>query len=182
MLSDNEVVRRVREGQVREFRILVDRYQQGVFRLAYRILGRREDAEDAAQDTFVRAFRSIHTYSDTGAFWPWVRRIAVNCSIKKLPQEFPSDAVERILDIEQPPIEAEVFRECELQELRKAIAGLPESYRTAAVLRYQEDLSIAEIAELLDQPAGTIRVRLHRALKMLSERMVVIGDELQRDS
>ncbi len=74
-MSDNEVVRRVREGQVREFRILVDRYQQGVFRLAYRILGRREDAEDAAQDTFIRAFRSIHTYSDTGAFWPWVRRL-----------------------------------------------------------------------------------------------------------
>ena len=181
-MSDNNVIRRVRGGQVQEFRVLVERHQKAVFLLAFRILGRREDAEDAAQDAFVRAYQSLHTYSDSGKFWPWIRRITVNCCIKKLPREFPSDELERTADAEQCSVEADVLRKCELQELRKAIAGLPAAYRTATVLRYQEDLSIRETAELLDEPAGTIRVRLHRALKMLSERMVVTGDGLQQDT
>jgi len=81
VVSDSEAITRIRNGRVREFDILVDRYQHSVHAFAYRILGRREDAEDATQDTFIRAFQSLDSYACNCSIWPWLRRIAVNRSL-----------------------------------------------------------------------------------------------------
>ena len=181
MQPDIKIVNRVLSGQTEEFRILVERYQSRVYHLAYRILGRHEDAQDAVQDAFVRAYSGLHTYSTDRAFWPWVRRIAVNCCMRRLPREIPSDEVVQMLDDEQPSVdsvELEICRRCQVTEIGEIIRGLPEAYRIAIVLRYQEDLPTAEIADLLGESPVAIRVRLHRALKMLTEKMAVSENEM----
>lgn len=181
MLSDNEIIRRVRKGRTDYFAHLIQRYQAAVYSTAYRILGRREDAEDAAQESFLRVYQALHAYSEEGAFWPWMRRIVINCCLNRLPREFPSEKVDQIIESEQPfidTVEAEAFRRCDTDRIRALIADLPASYRLVAVLKYQEDLSSTEIAELLNETPGTVRVRLHRALKMLSQKLVVVGNEL----
>ena len=178
MLSDSELITRVREGRTRDYQALVKRYQESVFALAYRMLGRREEAEDATQDAFIRAYRSLDAHVPGAEFWPWLRRIAINCCLGRLSREFP---IEEIEEIAQDPfvdsVETQVFKACRMELVRKAISGLPENYRTTVVLRYQEDLSVAEIGQMLNESPGTIRVRLHRALKMLADRLV-IDDEV----
>lgn len=181
MLSDNEIIRRVRKGRTEDFAHLVRRYEIPAYSTAYRILGRREDAEDAAQESFLRAYQALDTYKRDGKFWPWMRRIVINSCLNRLPREFPSDSIEQIIESEQPcidTVEAEAFRRCDAAGVRKLIAQLPASYRLVAVLKYQEDLNAAEIAELINETPGTVRVRLHRALKMLAQKLVVTADEL----
>lgn len=181
MLSDMEIIRRVREGRIREFHRLIDRYQGQVFALAFHILGRREEAEDAVQDTFVSAYQGLHKFIDGSPLWPWLRRIAVNCCLSKLPREFPTDEIGGLVENEQPfvdSVQSEAIRNHDCRAVTRAVAGLPSQYRIVVVLRYHDDLTPSEIADLLDEPAGTIRVRLHRALKMLFERLAVIENEL----
>lgn len=182
MLSDSEILKRVKEGRMQDFRWLIQRYHKSVYAIAYGILRRREDAEDAVQDTFIRVFRYLRTYSSDKEFWPWVRRIAVNCCFERLPQDVPTEDVEQLADYQQPfidSVEAEVLSRCDAHVVDSVVSGLPVEYRVVVVLRYYDGLSSGEIAETLDIPAGTVRVRLHRAMKMLAERLVVVRDELQ---
>jgi RNA polymerase sigma-70 factor, ECF subfamily len=180
LLSDTEIIRRVQNGRTQEFRRLIERYQGKVFLLCLRILGRREEAEDASQDAFVRVFQSLGTFNQDSPFWPWARRIAVNCCLRKLPREFPSDRVDDAIESTQPfvdPVEAEFFNSCDRESMDKAVSCLPDQYRVVVAMRYLEDCSTKEIAELLGETPGAVRVRLHRALKMLSERLTVMKDE-----
>jgi RNA polymerase sigma-70 factor (ECF subfamily) len=150
----------------------VQRYQPILYRLAYRILGRHEDAEDAIQETFLRIYQNLASQKESGKFWPWARQIGINICLKRLSPEFPSSDVERLIESAQPvenPIEDDLLSRIEIEGLHSAIAELPDMYRTVVVLRYFEDLPSVEIAELLGKPASTVRVQLHRALNMLCE-------------
>ncbi|MCX6345463.1 MAG: sigma-70 family RNA polymerase sigma factor [Armatimonadetes bacterium] len=182
MSSEEKIIRLVKSGRNDEFRKLVSKYQRQAMSLAYRMLGNVSDAEDATQDAFVSAFRSINTYGDGGYFWPWLRRIVINCCLKRMSRQIAMEDVDSIEDLAQPcaiALEDEVIQKCELETIRKVISELAPIYRVVAVLRYQQDLSTVEIAEMLDLPAGTVRVRLHRALKLLNERLVVDEYELR---
>lgn len=181
MLSDNEIIKRVQKGQTDDFAHLVRRYETPAYSTAYRILGRREDAEDAVQVSFLRAYQALDSYNQDGTFWPWMRRIVINCCLNRLPREFPSDSIEQIIESEQPcidTVEAEAFRRCDAGRIREMITQLPTSYRLVAVLKYQEDLNATEIAEFINETPGAVRVRLHRALKMLSQKLAVTAHEL----
>jgi RNA polymerase sigma-70 factor (ECF subfamily) len=175
-VSDEQIIGRVLKGQTQEYRELVRRYQTPLFRLAYRVLARREEAEDAVQEAFVKAFRRLDTCRDRNHFHAWLRTIVLRICLDSIPRECPSDEVERMLEagqIPDDPVEAEVLKRAELGELRNAIAELPAAYRTAVVLRYQEELSHKEIAELLGESVAAVEVRLHRARKILAERLGV---------
>lgn len=183
MLSDEDIIARVLEGRPQRYGELVRKYQDAAFRIAYRITGRREDAEDAVQDTFLRAYGKLGSCRDRSRFWPWVRRIAVNVCLAKMSRETPCEYVEEMRDASSPlgkPVEAEVVGRAAAREVRRAIAGLPKDYRLAIVLRYQEELSYKEIAEALGESFSTVRIRLHRAKKMLAERLAVLMDEMRR--
>lgn len=182
MLSDSEIIKRVKDGRMHDFRWLIQRYHKSVYAIAYGILRKREDAEDVVQDTFIKIFKSLNTYSDDRSFWSWARRITVNCCIDRLPKDFPTEDIEQLADSQQPLIngcEAEIFTRYEGEIMDSIVAGLPVEYRIVVVLRYYDGLSTSEIAELLGIPAGTARVKLHRAIKMLSKRLAVVKDELQ---
>ena len=182
MLSDEQIIARALKGSAKDFRELMRRHQNAVYRLAYRILKRREDAEDVVQETFLRVHQNLAAYAERGKFWPWARRIAMNICLKRLPSEVPVEEVGDLLESAQAPedpVETEVLRRIEAGAVGKAIAGLPATYRAVVVLRYEEDLSYKEIAELVSESVSAVETRLHRAKRMLAERLaVVINDEL----
>lgn len=183
MQLDNVVIKRILSGKTSEFRVLIDRYQTRTYILAHQILGRREDAEDAVQDAFIRAYNGLHTYLDTtdAMFWPWMRKIAINCCIRRFSREIPHTDVEQMLEDGQPCVDdvaMEVYLKIEMAKVREIIAGLPEIYRIIMILKYKEDLSTGEIAELLGVSQTVVRVRSYRALKMLTERMTVTQYEM----
>lgn len=181
MLSDEQIIARAVNGSHGDFRELMRRHQAAVYRLSYRILKRHEEAEDAVQETFLRVYQSLPSYSEQGRFWPWARRIAVNICLKKLSPEIPSEETEELIDESSSwddPVQNEAIRRAEMEQMRKAVSGLPSTYRTVIVLRYEEELSYKEIADMLGEPVATVQVRLHRAKKMLAERLGVMNNEL----
>ncbi len=181
LLTDDQLAKRVGKGHIEDFSELMRHHQAVVFRLAYRILGRREEAEDAVQETFLRAYQNLNSYRGDGKFRAWVRRIAVNVCLRKFSREVPHDDLDSLPDTACPsdnPVEAETLANARQADIRRAVDGLPIAYRTVVILRYMEDLSYAEIAELAQEPVTTIRVGLHRAKKMLNERLTVILDEV----
>jgi RNA polymerase sigma-70 factor, ECF subfamily len=181
LLSDEQVIRNVLKGDRDGYCDLVERHQGVVYRLAYRILNRAEDAEDVAQEAFIQAFSNLSKCRDSGKFVAWVRRIAVNLCMARIPREIPSEDVERISDAEMAqddPVQAEVFLRIERERVRTAVSSLSVTHRTVIILRYEEDLSYNEIAEALHEPVSSIQVRLHRAKKMLARRLAVIEDDM----
>jgi len=181
LFSDEQVIGRVLKGHTEEYRELMRRHQDSVFRLACRILGRREDAEDVVQEAFVKAYASLAGCRERAKFWPWLRRIALNICLKRIPREFPCDTTEDLIDAacaQGNPVEAEALKRADISSLRKAVAALPAAYRTVLVLRYEEDLAYSEIAELIGATNDVVRMRLHRAKKMLAERLAVRINEV----
>ena len=181
MPSDCDVVKRIRKGRTQEFRLLIERYHGSGFALAYHVLARREDAEDAVQEAFVKAFQSLQAYDEGRPFWPWFRRIVVNCCLNTRTREIASGDADSLADSDIPAedtIESDLIRKCEMEDVLAAIAELPMDYRTVVVLRFMDDLSTPEIAEMLGVQVGTVRVRLHRAIKMLAHKLAVVKDEV----
>lgn len=182
LLSDSEIIRRVKKGKSDDFSEIISRYQRKALSLAYRMLGNWDDAEDAVQDACVNSFKGLRTFNERSKFWIWFRKIVVNCCLKKISRKVTHDNIDTVLETTAEPyidsIEEGVLKTCEMETVRAAILDLPPHYRIVVVLKYQEDLSTPEIADALDLSAGIVRVRLHRALKMLAKRLVVIPDEV----
>jgi RNA polymerase sigma-70 factor, ECF subfamily len=180
LISDEKIIGRVLDGHTAEYRELMLRHQDSVFRLACRILGRREEAEDVVQEAFIKAYSHLATCRDRDKYWPWLRRIATNICMRRIPCEHPSDSVDDLVDAacaQENPIEAEVMRRSAIRDIRAVVDDLPASYRAVIVLRYEENLSYQEIAEIIDEDARVVGTRLHRAKKMIAERLAKV-DEL----
>ena len=182
MASDGRIIGRVLKGHREEYRELMRRHQDSVFRLACRILGRREEAEDVVQEAFVKAYSNLAGCRERDRFGGWIRRIAVNICLKRIPRELPCATVDEMLEAASEqgnPVEAAVLRQIVIEDVREAVSSLPVAYRTALVLRYEENLAYREIAELIGESADVVRVRLYRAKKMLAERLAVMRSEMQ---
>ena len=179
MVSDEQIIRRVLKGHTEEYRELMLRHQSQAYRFAYHVVGTREEAEDAAQEAFIRAYSGLSTCRERGKFWPWLRQIVLNLCLDRLRRERVEELPEEPADDAADTVESEVFRRAELEDIRRAIAGLPHAYRIVTVLRYQEELSYKEIADMLGETLSTVQVRVWRAKKMLAERLGVVRDEIR---
>jgi RNA polymerase sigma-70 factor (ECF subfamily) len=171
----------VLKGHTEEYRELMVRHQDSVFRLACRILGRREDAEDVVQEAFVKAYSHLADCRQGDRFWPWIRRIALNICLRRMPREYPCKTIDDLADSSSgpaSPVEAEVLQRADTSHVRKAVAELPPAHRTVLVLRYEESLSYKEIAELIGESVDVVRIRLHRAKKTLAGRLAVMMNEM----
>lgn len=180
MLSDEQIIRQVLKGDYEGYRELVQRHQGAIYCLAYRMLNRAEEAEDVVQEAFVRAYSNLSKFRDRARFAAWIRRIAVNLCLARLPREIPSEDVESMLDAgmsRDDLVQAEVILRMERGRVREAIAKLPADYRTAITLRYEEDMPYDKIADLLHEPVSRIQVRMHRAKKMLAQRLAVMLED-----
>jgi len=166
--QDGRLAERAAKGDRAAFEALVTRHRQAVYRLCWSATGNAADADDAAQETFVRLFRSLSSYDPSRPFAPWLRKIAWNTSLSLyrdaragVPRVPESEAPEAPDPSPDPEEAAE--RKQETERVAGAMAELPPELRTVLVLRAVEGLSYAEIAESTGVPAGTVMSRLSRA-------------------
>jgi RNA polymerase sigma-70 factor (ECF subfamily) len=168
-----DVIQRALRGDEAAFQIIVDEHRDGVFRLAYLLLGDADDAEDVAQETFIRALRYLNRYDPERALRPWLLSITANLARNKrrsLGRYW--SALQRLAG--QTPAESTTpemrsMQALEAHALWQAVRCLSAAEQEIIYLRYFLELSVAETAEALDVQPGTVKSRLHRALKRLRE-------------
>ena len=181
-LTDQALVERTQQGDKKAFNLLVSRYQNKIAGLLTRYIS-PNDIPDVAQETFIKAYRSIGSFRGDSAFYTWLYRIAVNTAKNYLTAQGRRPPKEDILaeeaesyemgrnlrDIDTP--ENEMLS----NELKKivfdTIKGLQEDLRTAITLRELEGLSYEEIAEIMDCPVGTVRSRIFRAREIIENKV-----------
>ncbi|HEX5505222.1 MAG TPA: sigma-70 family RNA polymerase sigma factor [Thermomicrobiales bacterium] len=174
------LIARAGDGDQAAFQELVERYQGAVYNLAYRMLGTPEEAEDAAQEIFVRVYRQLARYDRARKFSTWVLAIATNYCIDQLRrrrlQLVPLENIIPWARAREAGPEREALDREACDELQGLLRRLPEKYRAVLILRYWEELSCAEIGEVLRVPEGTVKTQLHRARKALERLMSEQGE------
>lgn len=181
-LSDAELVAQTLAGDRRCFAVLMRRYNQRVFRIARGILRGDAEAEDASQEAFIQAYQRLDQLTVPAAFRGWVSRIAANTALLYLRRSrILRGIIEREEDVWMsddasgtPPDQAAYEHELRAR-IESALDQLPPLYRSVLVLRDLEELSTDEAASVLDVPAGTVRVRLHRARGLMRD---LLGQEI----
>jgi RNA polymerase sigma-70 factor, ECF subfamily len=170
--SDRELIQRARRGDAEAFGELVTRHQTSVFNVCYRILHERTEAEDMAQETFVRAHNRLDKFDDERPFGPWIRRVAANVCLNHLESRRVTTELDEERDADEsqrPETQTEVRERSE--QVRVALASLPAHYRVVVELRHYQELSYDEIAAELNIPLSDVKSHLFRARKILAEKL-----------
>jgi RNA polymerase sigma-70 factor, ECF subfamily len=178
-VDDPALVDAIRAGDRQAFGHLVELETRAVYRTCHRILGRPHDAEDVTQEAFLAAFRSIRTYRGDGPIRAWLLRIATRQAFRRLSERRPTTPVEAvpepaIADNSADPPRVVVDVE-ERDDVRRAVAELPDPYREVVALRFFGELSLAEVADATGRPVNTVKTHLRRGLERL--RPVLDGGE-----
>ncbi len=162
------------EGDASAFEALVVRYQRPFFTFAVRVLGDREEASDAVQNTFVKVFQKLATFDRSRKFFSWAYRILVNECLNMRRSRRPSEPLDADFPAEGSPIDA-VERAERNRLVQAAILDLPPDYRTVVVLKYFSHLGYADIAEALGIPQNTVKSRLYTARERLAAALLACG-------
>lgn len=185
--SDESLVKRAREGDFDAFEVLFDRHRLLVYRFAYQMVNKRDDAEDMVQEAFVRAYQNLHRYRDEAKFTTWLLRIVSNLCTDQarmgqrrnnLEQKEAKGALDWMTtgSFENPIDNLEQDRR--RVALRKAIMALPEHHRQMIVMRDIEEREYSDIAEVLGCTIGGAKLRVLRARRALRDRIApLLGDE-----
>lgn len=176
--SDHQLIAEHLAGEPQAFNLLVERYLSAVYGFLYRYVNNSPDAEDLAQEVFVKAWRHINRYDQTKKFKTWLFAIAKNTALDFLKKkktlafsdlvtpEGDNPAIDNLTD--PAPLPDDLFDRANLAEtLKVALSKLPASYQQVLELYYHEDLNLREIAEILGASVDTIKSRHRRALIML---------------
>jgi RNA polymerase sigma-70 factor (ECF subfamily) len=173
--EEREAIDACRRGEREAFDRLVLRYQRDVYRLCYRFVNNHDDANDLAQEAFLRAWRAIPRFRGESSFSTWLYRIAVNACLnfralrRPSTQELPDAIADPV-----PGAEARLESEDEARLVRAAIARLPEKQRATLILKIYHELTHEEVAEILGSSVGTVKANLFHALGNL--RRLVAGE------
>jgi RNA polymerase sigma-70 factor (ECF subfamily) len=170
---DAAVLRQAIQGDEESFSRIVETYQRPVFNLCYRMLGQAQEAEDAAQETFWRAYQHLRRYDQQRPFATWLLSIAAHyCIDQQRKRRLPTLALELMPDEDAPdpaPNPERVFAQLEEKgQLQSLLARLGPQDRAAIILRYWYEFSEEEIAKTLQLTVSAVKSRLHRARKELS--------------
>ncbi len=196
--TDQELVRQTLGGDGRAFEVLIERHQQAVYRILYRLLKNKQEAEDIAQETFLRCHRYLEKFDQNRPFAPWLYRIATNLALSCLQRlsrchfipwddqvsETQTGCLEQQYDLtsgdglgQSTDPEAAWERKEVSQEIFKALQNLKPSDRMIVILRYCEELSYEEIAYIMQTRRNSIEVRLFRAKQKLRSTMTLLLEE-----
>jgi RNA polymerase sigma-70 factor (ECF subfamily) len=186
--NDQQLVQRVQKGDRSAFDLLVLKYQHRVLKLVGRFVNNAAEAEDVAQDAFLKAYRALPSFRGESAFYTWLYRIAINTAKNSLvatrrrpvdfdldlqdPDQFDRHAKLKEIDTPERVLLTEEIR----QVVQGAMEQLPEDLRTAIVLRELDGLSYEEIAEAMECPVGTVRSRIFRAREAIDKRLKPLLD------
>jgi RNA polymerase sigma-70 factor (ECF subfamily) len=175
--TDEELVARSIGGDADSFNQLILRWERPIYALAYRTIGREEDARDVCQETFLRAFRALPGFRGQAKFSSWIYRIALNLCRDWIRRERRTGFVQPPEDVDlmdlmaadapSESIEDLVARHTQIRAVERAMALLPEEQRTAIVLKEYHGLTFQEIADLVGCPLSTVKTRLYQGLSVL---------------
>jgi RNA polymerase sigma-70 factor, ECF subfamily len=179
--TDEELVARAQGGDVESFNQLIVRWERPIYALAYRVIGKEEDARDVCQDAFLRAYRALPGFKGQAKFSSWLYRIALNlcrdwirrqrrAPVSQLPED--TDAVE--LAAETGPAESieDLVARRELTAIvEEAMSELSEEQRTAIILKEYHGMTFQEIADMQGCPLSTVKTRLYQGLSLLRRRL-----------
>jgi RNA polymerase sigma-70 factor (ECF subfamily) len=174
--SERELVRASQAGDRAAFGLLVERHQRSVYQVCYRYLGNHDDANDLAQETFLRAWRALGRFRCDSAFSTWLYRIAVNACLNHRAARRP--LTEELHDGFADPRSgayARVEGEDEARRLREAVARLPEKQRATLILKVYQELTHEEVAGILGATVGTVKSNLFHALANLRRLLAAAG-------
>jgi RNA polymerase sigma-70 factor (ECF subfamily) len=185
-VSDQQLIERILAGSDEAFRDLVRHYQRPVFSLIVRMVRDPSDAEDLAQEVFVKAYRALGSYDLERKFSSWLFKIAHNASIDRLrkkqlptvPLETPDDEAEPLAFVADRRIEtpeAAVERGELAQAFETALKRLRPEYREVMLLRFQQGMAYEEIAEVAGLPLGTVKTHIYRARKAMARDLERLG-------
>lgn len=178
-VSDEVLVGRARAGGKEAFGLLVDRHSRMVYNLAFRISGSHEQAEDIAQEAFLRAYRALAKFEGKSQFSTWLYRIVSNVALNKLERD-PSErfAADRIdpASHHEGPAQTVARRERE-EQVRRAVLSLPPNYRLVITLHHLQGFSYDEVAETLELPLGTVKTYIFRAKQILKQSLAQLWAE-----
>lgn len=175
--TDEELVAHSIGGDAESFNQLIVRWERPIYALAYRVIGREEDARDVCQETFLRAFRALNGFRGQSKFSSWLYRIALNLCRDWIRRERRTPVVQapegvdliQLVSAREPSesIEDLVSRRDMSRLVARAMATLPEEQRTAIILKEYHGLTFQEIATLIDCPLSTVKTRLYQGLSVL---------------
>lgn len=168
-LDDKTLVDRCLNGQKAAFEVLVDRYQKVLYNVALRMLHNREDAMDASQTAFVKAYEKLDTYDPTYKFFSWIYKILVNESLNQISHRRPQEELDSGIMAPGRTPEDEHGEEWLQERVQSAIVKLPLEYRRLVVLRHFGDLTYRDMSAALDLPEKTVKSRLFTARRMLKD-------------
>jgi RNA polymerase sigma-70 factor (ECF subfamily) len=184
--SDRELMGRLARGDREALAPLVERHQRRLYRIAVSYLRDADDALDAVQETFVKAFQAASRWHPESEVGPWLTRIAINHSIDRyrrgrrrqrteapLESELPDH--DRRLEADDPSPERRVLGREVGERIGAALRALPARQRAVFLLRHREEMSLEDIARTLELSLGTVKSSLHRAVHRLRERLVGLG-------
>lgn len=178
-----EKIKQVKKGDQDAFSDVVSLFQHKIYQHCYRMLGNRHEAEDMAQEAFIRAYINIDSFDENRKFSTWLYRIATNLTIDRLRKRKPDYYLDAEikgaegLDMHSnlatdAPLPEEQVANMELKSyIEHEISMLPPKYRNIIILRYLEEFSLKEISDILDIPLGTVKVRIHRGREVLRKRL-----------
>jgi RNA polymerase sigma-70 factor (ECF subfamily) len=189
--TDSAAAEEARKGDQRAFGALVERHSRSVFRLAFRMTGNEQDAEDLVQETFLKAYKQLHRFDGRSAFGTWVYRIAANCSLdlirarknrgERQTSANSSETMDLLDQVAAPgPSPERLARSGQVASLLKpALAQLTDLERTAFVLRHYEGCGIAEIASLLGVETNAAKHSVFRAVQKLRRALQPVAEVAQ---
>ena len=178
--TEAEIIQAALRGEETAFSLLVDLHQTHVYNLCYRMLGSPQEAEDAAQETFWRAYRNLQRYDSGRSFITWLLSIAAHyCIDQQRRRRLPIIELDELLDTENftpdpgPSPESDVTEKEEVEEIQKHLAKLNPNDRAILVLRYFHEFSEEEICTALSISKSAVKSRLHRARLHMSEQLII---------
>lgn len=179
-MNELQLINRARAGDGEAFGALVEQYRDNVYRLAYRMCGNAHDADEAAQEAFVAAWRALPNFRGEAKFSTWLYRLTTNAAIDLMRREkrhrtASEEDVPELADETDSP-QQQVERTEQRETVQKALSSLSEEYREVLLLRYMQELDYTEIAAALSLPAGTVKSRLNRAKAALKKALIRSGN------
>jgi RNA polymerase sigma-70 factor, ECF subfamily len=175
--QEQQVIAAILAGDTDAYAILVNRYQQPIFNLVFRMTSSYADATDLAQEAFIRAYEQLYRFRLGQKFFPWVYTIALNQTRNflrknKAQKTLPLDDCEPVSGLDYPAQQEEMLcAQLDGQRVQDALARLSFDYREAVILRYREELSMEDIATALEISVSGAKMRVHRGLRKLRELM-----------
>jgi RNA polymerase sigma factor (sigma-70 family) len=170
--NDEALLKAVKNGDCESFNPLIERYKLPLYKVMYRMVLNRDDAEDLVEEAFIKAYRSIKRFDTKRPFYAWLRRIAVNNAINFLKKERrnltgPLEFVEQKLSSKRNDPVAMTRQKMMKEKITQAMGKLPKEFRIILSLKVEKDLSYDEISKVLKVPKGTVMSRLARARQKL---------------